>query len=53
MSEKIKTKYGIIDIIEDDNGVVEVRYDTQSNILIETIRTNRIETIKDISDLEC
>jgi hypothetical protein len=29
MSEKIKTKYGIIDIIEDDNGAVEVRYNTQ------------------------
>lgn len=65
MSEKIKTKYGIIDIIEDCNGAVEVRYNTQDNVLIETKstnsivfhivkpRTNKVLTIKDISDLGC
>lgn len=65
MSEKIKTKYGIIDIIEDDNGAIEVRYSTQDNVLIETKstnsivfhivkpRTNKVLTIKDISELEC
>lgn len=63
--ERIKTKYGAINIIEDDNGAIEVRYDTQDNVLIETKstnsivfhilkpRTNRVETIKNISDLEC
>lgn len=65
MSEKIKTKYGIIDIIEDDNGAIEVRYSTQDNVLIETKstnsivfhivkpRTNKVLTIKDISELGC
>lgn len=65
VSEKIKTKYGVINIIEDDNGAVEVRYDTQDNILIEVIRTNsivfhivkprtnKVLSIKDISELGC
>lgn len=65
VSEKIKTKYGVINIIEDDNGAVEVRYDTQDNILIEAIRTNsivfhivkprtnKVLSIKDISELGC
>lgn len=65
MSEKIKTKYGIIDIIEDDNGAIEVRYNTQDNVLIETKstnsivfhivkpRTNKVLSIKDISELGC
>lgn len=63
--EKIKTKYGIIKVAENDNGAIEITYDTQDNILIEAKRsnsiifhilkprTNRVETIKDISELEC
>lgn len=65
VSEKIKTKYGVINITEDDNGAIEIRYDTQDNVLIEAVRTNsivfhvlkprsnKVKTIKDISELEC
>lgn len=63
--EKIKTKYGIIKVTENDNGAIEITYDTQDNILIEAKRsnsivfhivkprTNKVVSIKDISELEC
>lgn len=63
--EKIKTKYGIISITEDENGAIEICYGTMENVLIEpkkansivfhTLkpRSNKVLTIKDISELEC
>lgn len=39
---KLKTKYGDINIIETDDGAVEVRLDTMDNVLVEMNSTNSI-----------
>ncbi len=39
---KLKTKYGDINIIETDDGAVEVRFDTMDNVLVEMNSTNNI-----------
>lgn len=39
---KLKTKYGDINIIETEEGAVEVRFDTMDNVLVEMNSSNSV-----------